>query len=222
MEDLLLNKLKDRMQRDMKPVRPLSSGWKRVSVLWAIWLGLALLVLLAFGLRRDHEAVGLWLVWILPLVQIVFAYSILVLSMRLTIPGSAVASSALAGTALLGAAAHLVVSSVIFHLSPAGVEPGHGVHASIVCFGLTLSLSLLPLAAVLYLCSRGFPSRPVILGLACGLGCGLSAEAVWRLHCPFNSWDHVLTSHTAAVAAAALLGWLGSAWYSRRRHNRHE
>jgi len=220
MEDRLYEELKGRMQGDMMPVRPLTRTWKRASFLWLIWTALILLVLLSFGLRRDYESVGLWLTWILPLVQMFFAYMIIALSLRLTVPGSAVASSVLAGIALLGAAVHLTVSSIIFHLSPTVVEPGHDFHASAVCFGMTIVLSLLPIIAVLFLCWRGFPSHPSILGPACGLGCGLSAEAVWRLHCPFNSWSHILTSHTAAVAAAVLLGWLGSVLYSRYQWKR--
>lgn len=208
MEDMQFEKLKDRIQYDMEPVKALAPPWKRTSFLFIIWFFLAALVLLLFGLRQDADALGPWLFWILPLVQLFSAYAVVVLSVRLTVPGSAVAPSVLAGMLSLGVAVHLAVSWIIFHLSPVGVEPGKDFYASSVCLVITLCLSILPLVLALTLCSRGFTSRPVVVGLALGLACGLSAEAVWRLHCPYNNWSHILSSHTAAVLAAALVGWI--------------
>ena len=216
MEDMQYEKLKDQIQYDMEPVKALAPPWKRASSLFIIWFFLAALVLLLFGLRQDTDALGPWLFWTLPLVQLFSAYAVAILGVRLTVPGSAVATSVLAGMLSLGVAVHLAVSWIIFHLSPVGVEPGKDFHASSVCLVITLCLSILPLVLALTLCSRGLTSRPVFVGLACGLACGLSAEAVWRLHCPYNNWSHILSSHTAAVLAAALVGWILSFIFFRR------
>lgn len=217
MDDLQYKKLKDQIGQDLKPVQALAPPWKRALSLLGLWGLMVLLVLVLFGLRPDSEALDPWLLWGLPLIQLLSAYAIITFSIRRTIPGSAVASSVLVGITLAGAAIHLAISSVIFHFSPIGVEPGHGVHAAVVCLLITFFLSLFPLVTVLYFCTRGLPSRPAVLGLIYGLGCGLSAEAVWRIHCPYNSWDHILVSHTGAVLATGLLGFILSTLYFLRR-----
>ena len=91
-------------------------------------------------------------------------------------------------------------------MSPTVIEADREASVSGVCFIITVILGLVPLALFLLLSSKGLTSRPKILGLVCGLGCGLSGEAVWRVHCPFNSWDHILVSHSGAIVAVAILG----------------
>ena len=215
MEDMPFDKIKDQIQNDMEPVKPFAPPWRRASFLFGVWVFLVALVILVFGLRHDTDALGPWLFWILPLGQLLSAYAVIVLSVRLTVPGSAVATSVLAGLVFLGAAAHLAVSWIMFYLSPIGVEPGKDFHASSVCLIITLCLSILPLVTALTLSFRGLPTRPLVVGLACGFASGLSAEAVWRLHCPYNAWSHILTSHTVAVLAAVILGWVLSFVFSR-------
>ena len=216
MEDMQFEKLKNQIQSDMEPVKALAPAWKRASFLFVIWFFLAALVLLLFGLRQDTDALGPWLFWVLPLFQLLSAYAIVIISVRLTVPGSAVAPSVLAGLLSLGMTVHLAVSWIIFHLSPVGVEPGKEFYASSVCLVITLCLSILPLVLALVLCSRGLTYRPVVVGSACGFACGLSAEAIWRLHCPYNNWSHILSSHTAAVLAAVVVGWILSFIFFRR------
>ena len=208
MEDTLYEYIKDRIGRDIKPVKPLGPPWKRASLLFGVWFIMVALVLVLFGLRPDTAALGPGLFWILPLIQLLSAYAVIVLCIRLTVPGSAVASSVMAGFVAFGVAVHLAVSWILFHLSPVEVEPGKDFHATSVCLIITFCLSILPLVPALALSRRGMPSHPAAVGLVCGFACGLSAEAVWRLHCPYNSWAHVLSSHTTAVLAAALLGWI--------------
>ncbi len=216
MEEMPFEKLKDRIEEDMAPVKSYAPPWRRASFLFGIWSLLGALVLLLFGLRQDANALGPWILWLLPLVQLLSAYALIILSIRLTIPGSAVATTILVALALLGVAVHLAVSWILVHLSPIGVELGEDLRASSVCLIITLCLSILPLVMALTLCSRGFPSRPIVVGLACGFACGLSAEAIWRLHCPYNAWSHILSSHTLAVLAAVLLGWILSLIFFRR------
>lgn len=217
MKEMPFEKLKDRIQEDMAPVKSYAPPWKRAFYLFGIWIFLIALILLLFGLRQDTDALGPWLYWLLPLVQLLSAYAVIIISVRLTVPGSAVATSILAALVLVGVALHLSVSWIMFHLSPIGVDPGKGFQASSICLAITLSLSLLPLLLALALCSRGLTSRPIVVGLACGFASGLSAEALWRLHCPYNSWSHILSSHTVAVLAAVVLGWLLSLIFFRRK-----
>jgi hypothetical protein len=209
-------KIRNQIRQDLEPVKPLGPPWRRASILFGVWFVLVALVLILFGLRPDTDALGgPWLFWILPLVQLFSAYAVIVLGIRLTVPGSAVASSFMAGFVALGVAVHLAVSWTMFHLSPIEVEPGKDFHASSVCLAITLCLSILPLVSALAISRRGMPSHPGSVGLVCGFACGLSAEAVWRLHCPYNSWTHILSSHTTAVLAAVLLGWILSRLFFR-------
>ena len=64
--------------------------------------------------------------------------------------------------------------------------------------------------------------RPLILGLVCGVGCGLSGEAIWRMHCHYNSWGHILSSHFGAIIAAGLIGFLIGFLSFRRRRLKNE
>lgn len=215
MEDMPFEKIKDRVRQDWGPIKPFAPPWKRSAFLFGVWLILAALNLTLFGPRPDADVLGPWYFWILPIVQLLSAYAVIVLGVRLTVPGSAAAPSVVAGLAFLGAAVHLAVSWMIFQISPVEVEAGRHILISLVCLVFTLSLSILPLVLALVMSRRGMPSRPAVVGLACGFACGLSAEAVWRMHCPYSSWSHILSSHTAAVLAAVLLGWILSLVFFR-------
>jgi hypothetical protein len=111
----------------------------------------------------------------------------------------------------------VAISEIMFHASPTRVEPGAALRMTITCFAITLGLGLIPLILILNISRKGLPMKPKVLGFLCGLGSGLAAESVWRLHCPFNSWTHILASHSTAVLATALLGGLaGYCWEKRR------
>ncbi len=217
-EDALYKKIEEQVLRDMKPVRALAPIWKRVSPLLLIWVILTVLVLAAFGLRRDSEVLGLWMLYGLPLLQLLAAYVIVAFALRLSLPGSEVSISVLVWIALLGVVVHLAISGIVFHLSPIHVETGRDMHFAIVCFLFTLGLGLIPLIFVHFLSTRGLVSRPAMLGLVCGLGCGLTGEAAWRMHCPYSSWDHVLVAHSGAVLMTVLLAFIIS--FSTFRYRR--
>jgi hypothetical protein len=216
MEDMPFENLKDKIRKDMAPVKAFAPPWKRASFLFGIWFLLGVLVLLLFGLRHDADALGPWLFWLLPLIQLLTAYAVILLAVRLTVPGSAAAASVLAGLVLLGVAVHLAVAAIMFHFSPVEAAPGKDFHASAVCLIITFCISIFPLVPALILCARGLTSRPIAVGVASGFACGLSAEAVWRLHCPYNDWGHILSSHTLAILAAVVLGWILSFIFFRR------
>lgn len=205
-EDAVLKKIKSQIQGDLEPVHALPPVWKRVLLLFPIWIVLIALVLAVFGLRPDYDVVGPWLLWSLLLVQFLAAYLIIAFGVRSTIPGSAVPVPLLIIFTFIGLATHLILTETVFRLSPTLVESEREFLVSCVCFSITLFLGLIPLALFLLLSSKGLTSHPALLGLVCGLGSGLSGEAVWRMHCPYNSWDHILTAHSGAIVAVAILG----------------
>ena len=219
-EDKVYSEIKDQIQHDMDPVRVLAPIRKRVLPLLLIWPILTGLVLIVFGLRSDAELLGPWITWGLPVVQLLAAYTIVALALRLTIPGSSVSPFFLAFLALAGIALHFGISELVFRLSPIRVEAGREMSVILVCFPVTLVLGLIPALFVILLSRQGMVSRPLFLGLVCGLGCGLSGEAIWRIHCPYNSWDHILKAHSGAILAAGLIGFLIGFLFLRRRRRK--
>jgi hypothetical protein len=216
-EDTLQKKIRDQIQQDIEPVHALAPVWKRAMPLVLIWLVLIGLVILLTGLRSDSDLLGPWIVWGFPAVQLLAAYAMVTLALRLTIPGSSGSVSFLSFLALLGIAIHLMISGVMFYLSPTHVEANREVGLALFCFATTFVLSLIPSLLVIYAARQGLVSRPLIVGLVCGAGCGLSGEAIWRMHCHYNSWDHILSAHFGAIVAAGLIGFLIGFLSLRRR-----
>ena len=218
-EDRLYKKIREKIQDDVRPVHALAPIWKRALPLLLIWLALIGLVLFLSGLRIDSDLLGPWVVWGFPAVQLLIAYAIVALALRFTIPGSSVSASFLAFLALIGIVAHLAISGFVFQLSPTHVEANREMGLSLFCFLATFILSLIPSFFVVFLARQGFASHRLFLGLVCGIGCGLSGEAIWRMHCHYNSWDHILSAHTGAVFAAGLVGFLIGFLSLRRRRS---
>jgi hypothetical protein len=217
-EDRLHRKIREKIQDDIEPVHALAPNWKRALPLLLIWVVLISLVIILNGLRRDSELLGHWVVWGFPAVQLLIAYTIVALALRFTIPGSSISASFLSLLTLLGVAVHLAISGIVFRLSPTHVEANQETGLSLFCFLVTFTLSLIPSLFVVYLARQGLASHRLFLGLVCGIGCGLSGEAIWRMHCHYSSWDHILSAHTSAILAAGLVGFLvGFLSFRRRR-----
>jgi hypothetical protein len=216
-EGVFYKTIEEQVRRDIGPVRALAPVWKRSAPLLLIWMLLTALVLAIFGLRPESGILGPWLLWGPPLIQLLAAYAVVMFALRLSIPGSETSIPVLVVIAALGIGLHLAISEIAFRLSPVYIAGGREMHLAIVCFLFTLGLGLIPLAFIYFLSAKGLASRPGILGLVCGLGCGLTGEAAWRMHCPYSSWNHVLVAHSGAVLTTALLGGIISILLFRRR-----
>jgi hypothetical protein len=219
-EETLHRKIRDQIQQDIRPVRALAPVWRRAMPLLLIWGVLIGLVVVLAGLRSDSDLLGPWIVWGFPVLQLLAAYAMVALALRLTIPGSSVSASFLSFLTLLGVAIHLGISGIVFHLSPTHVEAHQEVGIALFCFVTTLVLSLIPSFFVIFAAGQGLASRPLVLGIVCGAGCGLSGEAIWRMHCHYNDWEHILSAHLGAIVAAGLIGFLIGFLYLRRRRAR--
>ena len=77
--------------------------------------------------------------------------------------------------------------------------------ACIVFIGL---ISIPPAFLLFCQARRGLTAEPEIPALLAALGSGLAAEAAWRLHCPFSSWAHLLSSHTGGILLVTGVGLL--------------
>jgi hypothetical protein len=183
----------------------------------ALWVFLSSFVLIAFGIRSDYEQLGWEATWGLALVQVLIAYVLTSTGLRLTIPGSNLSLTPLLLLMVLALGVQLGTFIVTGALSPVAAEMGQGTRLAFVCFFMTGCLALLPLGVVSALSVKGLPQRAVVIGLLCGLGGALSAEAAWRLHCPYSNWEHLLSAHFGGVLAISFLGaGLGYFWLSRR------
>jgi hypothetical protein len=215
-EDRLFENIRNIVASDLEPVRPLAPNWRRASTLLFLWPFLVGIVLAVFGLRHDYYVLGPWMACVLPFLEALAAYGIVIFGLRLAIPGSLVSWAFTAFLVAAASLAHLIIAGVMFHFSPTHVEPGAALRMTFTCFAITLFLGLIPLAFILNISRKGFPMRPKALGFLSGLASGLAAESAWRFHCPFNSWAHILTSHSTAVLATALIGgFLGYCWEKR-------
>lgn len=218
--DETFHRLRSEIARDLRPVKRLSSGWLRaLFVLPYALLALAVL-LLALGLRSDSQNLGPGVLWGLGLLQLMAAYMIFHVALQQAVPGDAVSPKVWLASPVLVLVVQAVVAMWTYRNSPLKVPSEQMLAYGMACFSLTSLLGFLPLVIGLWLLSRGLPLRPRVAGLLTGLGGGLLAEAVYRMHCPFSHLSHVLPWHGGAVLMLGLVGFAsGVLWETRRlRH----
>jgi hypothetical protein len=111
---------------------------------------------------------------------------------------------------------HIVVSWATLERSALSPPAGHEWRIALACLSAITLLSLAPLALGIALLSRGLLTRLLPVFVLTGLASGLAAESLWRLHCPYSSWSHVLPFHSGALAVPLLVGWAATMWLRRR------
>jgi hypothetical protein len=78
----------------------------------------------------------------------------------------------------------------------------HGIE----CFAIGSAASLLVFAMLVMWLRRGAPTSPERAGLVAGVAAGASGIFAFSLHCPIDDIVHIGLSHSAVVAAMALVG----------------
>jgi hypothetical protein len=212
-KDRVLEALMNEIGDGLSPVRPLKPPWIRAGSMSLSWLLLLALTLGIFGLRRDYGELGPLASWGVSALQWFVAYGIAWSGLRLAVPGDLTPGSFRAVLLLGGFALHFIGATLAFRVSPSWVEPGQELRMVVICFLFISLLAALPLILALRLAAEGLVSESVHAGLLLGLSAGLAAEGAWRMHCPYTSWEHIVTGHSSAVAAAALVGLF---WFRRR------
>lgn len=214
--DSSFERVRNEVARDLPPVRPLRPAWTTALVAIPAALLLLSVVLIAYGLRADADAIGFWPVWGPASVMVAAAYVILVLALVQRAPESSM--SRVWWIALPLAAIALQIGGAYWtHASSGSPEAGP---TSSVCFWHVSLLGVPPVLVVLWLLSRGLPLRPKIAGLLAGLGAGFLSEGVYRLHCGLSHPGHIIVWHTGAVLVMGLLGLLAGLWWERRQIHR--
>lgn len=201
----LLTRLKNRIEPDLAPVRPLGAPGSRALWLLGIWIVLCAGILLGPGPRQDIGVLGPWRSIGFSLIEVAFSFALAITSLRAAVPamrGSLAGALAWMAIALL---IHLGVSDATLERSSLAPSYGQELRDGLRCLSAIVVLGLAPLMVGAVLLFRGLPTRRVLAFVTMGLAVGLAAEAAWRLHCDYSVWNHVLYFHSTALVLFALL-----------------
>lgn len=199
--------LRDAIQTDLRPVRPLPTPARRA--LWLVPLAAVTVAcaVVVFSLRRDAPQLGWVLTWGGSIAQGLIGVWLIELALRDAVPGRELNTKLVAAAIaiVLGFSAGLTLET--WRVSPIGIRMAWALISTECFVGTWVTALPLLFAAVLFV-SRAYPTRAGIAGLLAGLGAGASADAGWRLFCHFTTPGHVLVSHTAGMLAAGVAGGL--------------
>ncbi len=199
------------------PVRPLAAPWMRSVLLLPVAVLLMVAVPRIWSLRWDAPRLGPWRLWAGSGVQIVLALALVASALRESIPGRLSAPMGLLARAALGLGFMVALTAATFVASPTQVPPSLEGPYLEMCLTRSFSLGLLALGLVGLLLRKGLAARPATTGALAGLGCGLLADASWRLFCEVSDPVHVLTAHAGAILAVSLTGAVAATLLARSR-----
>jgi hypothetical protein len=209
--------LRDAVQRDLRPTRPLRPPSVRALVLIPLAVAIVLAVPWLHFFRPDMGAIGFLKAWGFSFGQALAGLVIVAAALRESIPGRGLSRGAIAATITVGLAipaALFMLTASTFDIGPA---PGGALKEGAVCFRVSALSAVPALIASAILAARALPVRPVVAGALYGLGCGLVADAGLRLYCEYTVPQHVLLAHGGAIVAAMLLGACVAVVVARRR-----
>jgi hypothetical protein len=199
-------KLRDAIERDLQPARPLWRPSVRALTLVPLAAAIVVGVPVLHAFRGDLDVIGLVRAWGLSIAQTALGLVVIALALRESIPGRALPSATLATTFAGGLAMPMllvVLTSSRFDVGPA---PGRGLFEGAACFKTSALAALPAILIAALLAARAFPLRPKLAGALYGLGAGLMADAGLRLFCDYSVPSHVLFAHGGAVAASMAAG----------------
>jgi hypothetical protein len=208
--------LRDRIARDLHPVRPLLLPWQRAALVIPaaalVWIAAPTL----FGLRGDVAQIGGWLAWGGSFAQFVVAGVLIAAALREAVPAQSVSRAA--ALVLLGAGA---CATIVLAFATSALSPESGVRIETfeswkfcwqgaVVMGVPLVLLLVVLIA------RALPLRPPLAGSLAGMAAGAAVDGGWRLYCGYSNPFHVIASHGGAVLVLTLIGLVAAVVISLR------
>jgi hypothetical protein len=198
--------LRDRIERDLRPTRPLPPPSVRVLVLIPIAVAIVLAIPGLHFFRSDLSAIGVVKAWGFSFGQALAGLVIIGVALRESIPGRSLSRGAVGATVAVGFAipfALLAVTASAFDVGPAA---GRALEEGAACFRVSAISAIPALLAASWLAARAFPTRPLLAGALYGLGCGLIADAGLRLFCEYTVPTHVIFGHGGAIVAAMVFG----------------
>jgi hypothetical protein len=199
-EHELLTRLKSHIGPNPAPVRPLPAPASQAAWLLVLWILLGGGVLLALGPRPDVHLLGGWRSAGLSLIEIALSLWLVHVSLRSSIPGMSPSMSAAVASVAIAWSIHVLISWTALGRSDLSPPHGEELRDGLRCFASIVALALVPLLLGGVLLVRGLLTRYVLPFALTGFASGLAAEAIWRMHCPYSAWDHVLPFHSGAMA----------------------
>jgi len=214
----LLEQLKRQIEPSLTSVTPLRPAWQRSLVVLACGLLLAAGLVWALGLRDDSAALGPVALWCFSLLQLAAVYFLFWLILKEGIPASKPSRELIWIIFTAAVVLHLAIVLVSNNISTNPLPVDRAPMLAAVCLSFVTVLGLPLLLVGFRLVTHGLPDHWGRIGLLVGFSVGLSAEAAWRLHCPYSDWTHILSAHSVAIALLACLGALvGNLWMKHRR-----
>ena len=198
--------LRDAIERDLRPTRPLRSPWVRALVLAPLAVAIVLSVPGLRFFRSDMSTIGFLRAWGFSFGQAFAGLVIVAAALRESIPGRGLSRGAIAATVAVGLAIPVALLGVTASAFDIGPAPGQALEEGIGCFRVSAISAIPALIAAAFLAARAFPMRPGLAGALYGLGCGLIADAGLRLFCEYTVPSHVLFGHGGAILAAMVFG----------------
>jgi hypothetical protein len=212
--------LRERIARDLGPVRPLRSPGRRVLVLLPLGFVLIVLIPAFWGWRANLALLPGGVAWGLSVLQSLAGLAIVGIALREAVPGRELSLKAIVATLAAAALLFLAITFITEIVLPSAERPGVVVRFIWECFYAAARSSIVPLIAAGWLAARAFPSRPGVAGALYGLGAGLMNDAGIRLYCWVDSPRHVILSHGGAILFVTIMGAVVSTLIDRIRSHR--
>lgn len=201
-------RLRERVTRDLRPVRPLLRPWQRAALLAPAVLLAAAAAPAVLGVRFDLAQLGPWLAWGGSAVELAFAVMLIAASLREAVPAQMVPRSTAAWLLAAAAATTAVLAVTTNIVSPEPQVRDETFRSWAFCWQGAVLVGAPLLLAILVFIVRGLPARPALAGALAGMGAGAAVDGGWRLYCSYSAPAHVLPSHGGAVLALTLVGVL--------------
>jgi hypothetical protein len=211
--ETLPQSLRQAIENDLAPVRPLHPAWARAMLAVAIMAVVLAFTLAKASLRADIGHLPMWLSWGCSSLQLVLGVILIGMALREAVPGAGVPRGAARTAAVTALAVQILVGIATAIFSPAVPMPGNGFAVGVGCLKHEALMALPTFAVTLWLVFRALPLRAPVAGLLGGAGATVASDAVLHLLCPMSDLQHVLIWHTGAVVVFMAVGWLiGTAW----------
>lgn len=211
------NGLREAIENDHRPVRPLHPAWMRTILAIAILAVVLAFVLAKASLRPDIAELPMWLSWGCSTLQLALGVLLLALALREAVPGEGIPGGAVRIAAATALAVQVLVGIATSIYSPAITMPGSGIAPGIGCLKHEAVMALPTFVVTLWMVFRALPLRAPTAGLLGGAGATVASDAVIHLLCPMSNLSHVLVWHSGAMVLFMILGWAAGRIWERQR-----
>ena len=209
--------LRQQVENDLYPVRPVWSPLGRTLLVAAVAVGVAIFALTTIRLRLDLGQMPMWLSWGAAVVELLLGIVLVGASLREAVPGRALPRRCVRLLAVAAVVYQMAVGMVTWLHSHGVPVDGDGLALGMGCLKHDSTLALPAFLLTLWLIFRALPLRAPVAGLLGGGGAAIAADAISHMLCPYSDLRHVLVWHTGTIVLFMLAGWLVGALWERLR-----